>query len=226
VRSYEKNKIKATFRYNTHRAGKNGKRMSRVNFGWDDDLEKSQAYKIFDEASKDIRYWRFKISPDPKKENPEKTLDLRGLTRQMMLKLQELTGERIQFVGEVHNDHTDIPHIHAIVLLKSRLGEKEFHTLRQFAAQEALLQQQAQGHYREHPVSEWQRHYRRQEPAQHLDDASGEKVMITREPDVFVGTIRHPCPQCGPGQTMKWSPSGYWCQNCGHKQEKGMSLGL
>jgi hypothetical protein len=105
VRHFEKQKIKATIRYNSHRRGRDGEKMSRQNFGWDRDLEKDEIYQMIDTAPKGTNFFRFKINPDPKTENPAKNLDLRDLTIKFMLKLQELKGQKIpdstRFSGKI-----------------------------------------------------------------------------------------------------------------------------
>ena len=45
-------KIKATFRYNAHRKGKGGEKITRPNFGWDGEIKKLDAYEMIDTAEK------------------------------------------------------------------------------------------------------------------------------------------------------------------------------
>src|SRR4051812_4754857 len=132
--------IKATFRYNAHRKGKDGENISRQNFGWEDEIDKLTAYELIDMAEKGAVFFRFKISPDPKKENPNGDLNLYDLTRKMMAKIEELKDQHIQFIGVKHDDRTKIPHIHAIVLLKGRIDNKNLNILIKTATQAALSQ--------------------------------------------------------------------------------------
>jgi hypothetical protein len=144
VKHFQKQKIKATIRYNSHRRGRDGEKMSRQNFGWDNrDLEKDEIYQMMDAAPKGTNFFRFKINPDPKTENPRKNLDLRDLTIKFMLKLQELKGREIQFIATIHNqfDHTGRPHVHAVVLLKGRITRKNLKDLIQTGRSLALKQQ-------------------------------------------------------------------------------------
>lgn len=143
VKHFQKQKIKATIRYNSHRRGRDGEKMSRQNFGWDRELENDEIYQMIDAAPKGTNFFRFKINPDPKTENPAKNLDLRDLTIKFMLKLEELKGRKIQFIAAVHNqfDHTDRPHIHAVVLLKGKITRKNLQDLRQAGRALALKQQ-------------------------------------------------------------------------------------
>jgi hypothetical protein len=80
---------------------------------------------MIDAAQRGTRYWRFKISPDPKTENPEKKVDLRDVTTKIMGKLQERKG-RVEFIAVVHDDHSPINHIHAIVIFKDRMEAKDY----------------------------------------------------------------------------------------------------
>jgi hypothetical protein len=133
--------IKAALRYNAHRPTLEGAKGARQLFGWDGELDKNQAYEMIDAAERGTRYWRFKISPDPKTENPQKKVDLREVTTKIMGKLQERKG-KVEFIAVVHDDHSPINHIHAIVLFKERMEAKDYAMLRQVGRQACLSQQQ------------------------------------------------------------------------------------
>src|SRR3954469_14207614 len=77
-------------------------------------------------ASKSTYFFRWILSPDETEENKEKDLDLWKLARDGVRWLEERLhreGE-IQLIGAEHNDHTQIPHIHAILLIERRGREK------------------------------------------------------------------------------------------------------
>src|SRR3954469_17630536 len=77
-------------------------------------------------ASKSTYFFRWILSPDTIEENIEKALDLWKLARDGVRWLEERLqreGE-IQLIGAEHNDHTEIPHIHAILLIERRGREK------------------------------------------------------------------------------------------------------
>jgi hypothetical protein len=134
--------IKATIRYNQHRAGKDGERKSRELFGLDGSLGRIAAYEMIDTAEKGTVFFRFVISPDQEIEDTAKDLELRELTRQTMLALQEHVEKRVPFAAAIHDDHTDKRHVHLVACLTSRLGPEHFQTMRERATEEALLQRQ------------------------------------------------------------------------------------
>src|ERR687895_2474794 len=212
-------KIKATFRYNAHRRGKDGEKLSRLSFRWDGEIEKLDAYEMIDNAEKGTIFFRFKISPDPKKENSQKDLDLWNLTRQVMLKLQEIKRLDIQFIATEHNDHTDIPHIHAIVLLKGKIFNEDIKVLRQTATQQALLQRRARDLV--------QRYQLDRSFTQRYAKIAGGKAQRTREPYRRMRLPPRSCPSCGRRLSMKRVRDGqYKCFECGLKQEQSAGLSL
>src|SRR5262245_3484230 len=115
-------KIKATLRYITHRPGREGERLTRAPFGHNGEMSKEDAYKLID-AQKGMTYFRLVFNFDPKREDSRRDLDLRSLTKQAMLTLQERLQRRIHFIGVEHNDHTPLRHVHVIAIVKLRRGE-------------------------------------------------------------------------------------------------------
>src|SRR3954463_3023899 len=147
-------RVKASLRYITHRPGKDKERMYRELFGHDGVMDKDQAYRMFDEAQKGTNFFRFVISPDPKREDKFRDLHMREIAKKTIQHLKEklsLQGE-IQFVAAIHNDHTWIRHIHAIALVPKRLTKEEFQVFKdlwQAAAEEAKSQRQQLDQMRE-----------------------------------------------------------------------------
>src|SRR3954447_11947230 len=140
-------RVKASLRYITHRPGKDNERMYRELFGHDGIMDKVQAYRMFDEAQKGTIFFRFVISPDPKLEDTFRDLHMRGIAKKTIQHLEEklnLQGE-IQFVAAIHNDHTWIRHIHAIVLVPHKLSREDFQVFQDLkSAATAEVQRQRQ----------------------------------------------------------------------------------
>jgi hypothetical protein len=105
-------------------------------------LSKQDAYRMIDEAPKKGRYYyRMVISPDPRREDRYKDLDLRTLTIATMLKLEERYGKSLQFIAAIHDDHAPHRHVHALVILNGRrLTRADFAALRDHARNRALTQ--------------------------------------------------------------------------------------
>ena len=115
-------KAKATLGYNETRKGKDGEEIERKLFGKFGPLTREQAEWLIEHASKQTYFFRWILSPDLQAENGEKDLDLWQLARDGVRWLEERLrrlGE-IQLIGAEHNDHTGIPHIHAILLIERR----------------------------------------------------------------------------------------------------------
>ncbi|MDQ3976910.1 MAG: hypothetical protein M3264_10330 [Thermoproteota archaeon] len=215
--------IKANLRYITHRPTLEGERGARQLFGWDGDTNKHQGYQIIDTASKGTRFWRFKISPDPKTENPEKKIDLRKLTMRVMVELRERKGN-VEFLAVIHNDHSGIPHVHAIVIFKERLGVKDLKALRDVARESALSQQKNRILVQEY--LKYLRFRQNYQPSQRFVDRpigmAGGRALQTHEPFIRVSVPKYSCQECGMKQFKKFAR----CPNCGAQRERYAGLSL
>ena len=201
--------IKANLRYITHRPTLEGDRGARQLFGWDGDASKNQGYQIIDTAGKGTRFWLFKISPDPKTENPEKKIDLRKMTMRIMVELRERKGN-VEFIAVIHNDHSDIPHVHAIVIFKERLEVQDLKALRDVGRGAALSQQKNRI-----LVQKYLRHLH------FLHTYHTPQRLIDRPISMAGGrAIRKPrqqalaCPNGMGHETVKLKSGKSWCRSC------------
>jgi hypothetical protein len=146
---------KATLGYNETRQGKDGEAIERKLFGNGGPLTREQAEWLIENAGKNTYFFRWILAPDPNGENWEKHLDLWQLTRDGVAWLEERLHRegQIQLIGAEHDDHTGIPHIHAILLIERRGREKiltpkdinDFReAIRQMARKQRLEREQAQ----------------------------------------------------------------------------------
>src|SRR4051794_23870416 len=146
--SYTRSKgaAKANVRYITHRAGRDRKKITRPLFGFDGPLTKEQAYTLIDQIMKGTYFYRLKLSTDPKKEDWDKNLDLREVTKEAIRELERTLsaeqGVKIQldFVAAIHDDHTNIRHIHILAFTPGKLNRPHLKAIRDTATQEAMDQ--------------------------------------------------------------------------------------
>src|SRR3954467_6413413 len=209
--SGQRDRVKASLRYIAHRPGKDNERMYRELFGYDGVMEKEQAYRMFDAAEKGTNFFRLVISTDPKREDTYKDLQMRAIAMKTIQHLEEklhLEG-KIQFVAAIHNDHTWIRHIHAIVLVPKKLSREEFKVfqdLKHAATAEALRQRQQLDQVRE-AQRQWAGRYSRYTIAE-LEPA-------TAPPDIMA------CTECGTIQPAEvLSRMLYRCTGCGNIQSR------
>src|SRR5918992_743644 len=137
-----KGAAKAAIRYIEHRPGREGEKVKRELYGRDGSVERGEAYRMIDEAGKGTVFFRFVISPDQQTEDTAKDLHLEKITTQTMLALEEQLARDVPFVAAIHDDHTDLRHVHLIACVKGRLGTTHFQTMRERATDEAALQRQ------------------------------------------------------------------------------------
>lgn len=112
----EKGRAKATIRYIADRPGKDKEKTARELFGPDGKLSKEQARRMIDEAAKGTLFYRLIISPDPRREDSHKDLNLSELTIQTIAELEDRLKTSIQFAAVVHDDHAPHRHIHVLAL--------------------------------------------------------------------------------------------------------------
>jgi hypothetical protein len=150
-----KEQIKAHLRYITHRRGKTQEKITRLLFGRDGLTDKQASYQMIDSAKPGTAFFKIMISPDPRREDTYKDLDLQHVTRQTIKRIERQLGRHFQFVATVHNDHTLHRHVHGIFLLQGRLSKEEFRALAKTAyktaTQQARLQRKAQDRVRQNP---------------------------------------------------------------------------
>src|SRR4051812_24403815 len=82
----------ANVRYISHRAGKDGEKISRQLFGHDGPLTKEEIYAAIKQAGKGTLFYRFSLNPDPRKEDWDRRLDLAELTTKMIRALEKRLG--------------------------------------------------------------------------------------------------------------------------------------
>jgi hypothetical protein len=116
----ERQTAKANIRYIQYRRGKDGQRINRTLFGSGGELGREQAYAIVNEAMEGSTFFRVKICPDPAKEDMQRDLLLREITKQTM-DIAAKTGHPVSWVAAIHDDHTDKRHVHVLAVTKARL---------------------------------------------------------------------------------------------------------
>jgi hypothetical protein len=212
-------KIKASIRYMTHRPSREGERQTRVLFSEEGVIDKQQAYQLIDDALRGTVFFRMSISPDPKREDTGRDLDLPTLTRNTILALEERLQRKVKFIATEHNDHTPNRHVHAIVMVRLNRGERlnaqDYQLLREAAADSAYLQRRALDLVEGHVLTQHQfkRTFSRATPNDLLTTQSEEQAAGGG--GVRSELPRLTWPDCGFRQVMYTLKSGvHWCPVC------------
>src|SRR5690349_20498482 len=119
VTSYTKVRkaAKATIRYIMHRPNRERERVSRSLFGDEGLIDKNLAYDAIDDMPRGSVFFRVAISPDPRREDTNKDLDLPWLTQVAMSYMKEHLEanisfkSNIQFFAAEHGDQSEVRHI-------------------------------------------------------------------------------------------------------------------
>jgi hypothetical protein len=233
-------KIKKTLNYIVHRPGREGEKLNRELFGHtEESIRKEDAYRYI-EAGQGMTFFHLKINFHPEREDTRKDLNLRDITRQSMMALEERLQRPIRFLAVEHNDHTELRHIHAIILVKlsrgERIGIEDWKVCRDAATEQASLQRRAL-----EAVMRVQKDM--QQGKTHMPSRtvfySHTRSRTTHRRYRFqrVLYLSHPCPKCGGvmKKSLKTLRSGaQWCpihgvireerQKILREQEQGLGL--
>jgi hypothetical protein len=190
---YTRNKeeIKAHLRYFTHRAGKEHKKITRDIFTNVGETDKQEFYRQVKYAGRGTVFFKFVISPDPRREDSRKDLDLPFIARRTIRKMEQAVGRRLFFVAAAHNaDHTPIHHVHGIFLVTGRLSREQFRLLQKVARAESteksLLLRRARDLALQHP--------------RYQALASTRRLLIRGRGGARVPKVQPGCRACGFGE--------------------------
>jgi hypothetical protein len=140
---------KATIRYITHRPDRDGQRQSRQLFDEQGATGRLQAYAMIDGAGAGDRFYHFKISPDPRREDSAQDLHLRSITEETIHAIAEQTTAPVDWVAVIHADHTAIRHVHCLAIVHGRLDREALKAAREGATRECHMQRQELDAYRQ-----------------------------------------------------------------------------
>ncbi len=172
---------------------------------------------MIDEARRGTIFYRIVLSPAPKQEDRYKDLNLRELTLDTMLKLEERLGQPVQFVATIHDDHAPHRHVHTLVLVQGRrLTREDFQALRLEATERALSQRRLQDRMRGYHLQRSRTRTNRR--SQHARHAGRSRMQRGVQP-----YQSYSCSLCGYAQALPASPQGYRCPACGLKLRRERS---
>jgi hypothetical protein len=136
----ERQTAKANIYYIQTRPGRDKQRQSRVLFGPGGPMSRHEAYEFINAAPEGTYFYRLKLSPDPLLEDGKRDLNMQKLTRAMMQRLEKRLNTAIPWAAALHDDHTDIRHVHILAAIPKRLQQYELEFLIREATQ--LCEQQ------------------------------------------------------------------------------------
>ena len=223
----DRGRAKQTIRYITHRRDRDEHTVTRTLFGFDGELTKEQVYRMIDDAPrKGTIFYRIIISPDPKREDRFRDLDLREITIDTMLALEERIGREVQFVATIHDDHSPHRHVHTLVVMQhARLTREDFAALRQQATERVRFQRLERDLLRgeqvrePHKVRQYVSQTARKRSYKHL---SPRRLLYRGTPPYQSYT----CGICGYHQALPASRLGYHCPSCGITMRRDRSYSL
>jgi hypothetical protein len=151
--SYTTNPLsaKASITYIVSRPNRQGRAQSRVLFGIDGEVSLEQARRMVTEVRTGTTFYRFILSPDPKREDTRRDIRLSQVATATILDLEERLGHQIPFVGAIHDDHSPYRHVHLIALAQGRLTPLDLAAIRASATAASLLERQLADRTRERP---------------------------------------------------------------------------
>ena len=226
--------IKKTLYYIVHRPGREGEKLTRELFGHTaESIRKEDAYRFIN-AGGGMTYFHLKINFHPKQEDTRKDLNLRDITRQTISALEERLQRTIPFLAVEHNDHTPLRHVHAIILVKLRRGERigieDWQGCTEKATEQAALQRRAlDAVLRVQQDIQRGRAYMpsRTRFFSHAESRTTHRKSPGKYRFQRVLYLAHPCPECGGmnKQSLKTLKSGAkWCPIHGVIREERLEI--
>jgi len=230
----ERETAKANIRYIQERPGKDREKLTRPLFNNAGFLGRLEAYQFIDEAAKEGRYfYRLKLSPDPATEDTKRDLHMRKLTRQMMKRLEKRFKTTIPWAGSLHDDHTDIRHVHILAALPRRLQKYELEWLIREAT--LLCQEQQRELSPEKERGQWRETARHEKPTFSQPRKFGKHLHLSPAVQVKLAPFMHhrgarpakvlpscTCPHCHYPQSHN-GRGAHTCVSCGwalHKKRE------
>jgi hypothetical protein len=225
---------KANIRYIQERPGRDKEKLTRPLFNNAGVIGRHEAYQFIDTEAKKGRYfYRLKLSPDPIKEDTKRDLNMQKLTRQMMQRLEKRLKTTIPWAGSLHDDHTDIRHVHILAAVPRRLQKYELEAL--IRETTTLCRDQRRGLEPGKERTQWRDTVRQAKiyqplkfskrltlPAQRQKEAPQQKQQGFRREKFEPSCI---CPRCNFPQLHN-GHTGHHCVSCGSvlhkKQERGL----
>jgi hypothetical protein len=224
---------KANISYIQTRPGRDKQRLTRTLFGPSGTMGRAEAHQFINDAPKGTYFYRLKLSPDPMLEDGKRDLNMHKLTRAMMKRLEKRLKTAIPWVAALHDDHTDIRHVHILALLPRRLQQYEL----EFLIREATELSHAQRRFLDRGVSRlpWQERI----PAKSLKTGKCTFLSATRtEASNHLPHQRHrwgrpvpphsscTCPRCHMPQSHNSNRGSHLCAACGLLLHKGKERSL
>ena len=131
---------KANISYIQNRPGRDRERLARTLFGSSGRMGRREANQFITETPKGTYFYRLKLSPDPTQEDTKRDLPMQKLTRAMMKRLEKRLKTSLKWAAALHDDHTDIRHVHILAAIPRRLQTYDLEFLIREATQLSLLQ--------------------------------------------------------------------------------------
>jgi hypothetical protein len=125
----ERETAKANIYYIQTRPGRDQERITRKLFGASGNMGRREAYQFITDAPTGTYFYRFKLSPDPKLEDQRRDLNMEKLARAMMKRLDKRLKTAIPFAAALHDDHTDVRHVHLLAAIPKHLQEYDLEFL-------------------------------------------------------------------------------------------------
>jgi len=156
-------------------------------------------YTRIDESMKGTHFYRLKLSTDPKKEDWDKALNQQEIAKEAIRALERhLSEERgvtiqLDFVAALHDDHTNIRHVHILAFTPGKLNRPQLQALKAGATAEALEQREARD--KALGIGRAQT-FERPQPVQQLPQRTGTDQVFTKPGTLRAFPEAPDCPRC------------------------------
>lgn len=116
----ERKSAKNNIRYIQNRPGRDGAKIQRTLFTSGGNVERLDVYRMIDKAEPGSMFFKVIINFDPQTEDTRRDLSHREIVERVMAAVADQLHTSFPWVAVLHDDHTGLRHIHAMLVVKER----------------------------------------------------------------------------------------------------------
>jgi len=214
----ERETAKANIYYIQTRPGRDKQRITRTLFGASGNMGRREGYQFITDSPQGTYFYRLKLSPDPKLEDVKRDLKMEKLARALMKHLEKRLKTPIPWAAALHDDHTDIRHVHILAAIPKHLQEYDL----EFLIREATALSLSQRRFLDRGASRlpWQERSPQRllkvgKYTAHRYQENNQSVHVSRDRGVSRPQSVCACPRCHMPHAHNGQKGSHQCMACG-----------
>ena len=117
----ERQAAKDNIKYIQNRPGRDKTKIQRTLFGQSGNVQRLDAYRMIDDAEGGSMFFKLIINFDRNTEDSRRDLSHGEIVEHVMHSLEDQLRTSFPWVAVLHDDHTQLRHIHAMLVVRERM---------------------------------------------------------------------------------------------------------